>query len=54
MARAQLILETVGLSRERQDELIAEAQAFKRVCRVIANRIPGCLVVARNDHREAA
>jgi hypothetical protein len=49
MARGQFILETIGLSTERHDELIAEAQAFIRVCRVMAERVPGSLIVVA-DH----
>jgi hypothetical protein len=41
MARGQLILETIGLSTERHDDLIAEAKAFIRVGRALAERIPG-------------
>jgi hypothetical protein len=42
-ARAQLILETIGISAERHDDLIAEARAFIRVCKALAEQMPGRL-----------
>jgi hypothetical protein len=52
MARAQLVLETIGLSREQHDALIHECEAFKRLCRVLADSLPGSLVEAAADHEE--
>lgn len=54
MARGQLILEMIGLSNERHDELIAEAQAFIRVCRVLTEQIPGSLAEGCADHEQKA
>ena len=52
MARAQLILETNGLSREQHDAPIHECEAFKRLCRVLADSLHGSLVEAAADHEE--
>jgi hypothetical protein len=43
MQRAQEIVETVGLSRDLHDALLAEAHFFIRVCRALAERMPGSL-----------
>ena len=43
MQRAQDILETVGLSPELHDALIAEAHFFIRVCRALTARVLGRL-----------
>ena len=45
--RAQCLLETIGLSTELHDALIAEARAFVATCRTRAERIPGSLAASR-------
>lgn len=43
MDHAQCLLETIGLSTDLHDALIAEARAFVTTCRTRAERIPGSL-----------
>jgi hypothetical protein len=44
MGRAQDIVETVGLSRDLHEALLAEACFFIRLCRALTDRFPGSLV----------
>jgi hypothetical protein len=50
-ARAQLVLETIGLSTERHDALLAEGRALIRVCDALARQMPGQLA---NDGEKGA
>jgi hypothetical protein len=50
LARGQLILETIGLSAKRHDELIA--RTFVAVCHALAEHVPGSLV--QTEERGAA
>jgi hypothetical protein len=52
MGRTQLIVEAIGLSAERHDELIAEARAFIRVCDALAENVHGSLVDVASASRE--
>jgi hypothetical protein len=53
MQRAQEIVETVGLSRDLHEALIAEAHFFSRVCRALAARVPGSLTAAAEQEDAA-
>jgi hypothetical protein len=54
MDRAQDIVETVGLSRDLHEALLAEAHFFIRICRALTTRIPGSLTGAADREERGA